>query len=218
MPVEENFEHGREHGSCSELNFSRSTPRADSWTSLLLASANLYQTIQATLTDALSEEISTLCADDIDIQRLEELSAPKDNGTQSIKSRRTLENELLKPLSTDLMLILWRESDFASDAAVQAAGMMKTTDAITPITKSYIVKQVSTSKGIVDFDENKRLETQVARAFQALEIFGFCEKIPELERPNFKPVRATKRLDNVMEAVYSAVSEKIAEAVYRKDS
>lgn len=207
---------GEEH-SLAHVQPTEDRQRADAWTTLLLASADLYQSLRFALTQTLEERLFSLDQDEIDTPRIIELSTSKNDKSPEIKNRETLHDVLLKPLSQDLMVILWRESDFASEAAVTSAGMAKKFDAINPVTKNGIIAEIIEARGITSHPEQRRIETRVARTIRALEIFRLVEPIPGIGRSNFKPIQGTERLDSIMEEVYGKMASKLAHAVYRKD-
>lgn len=123
-------------------------------------------------------------------------------GFSSMKGSKRV---LLTPLAQDIMFIIWRESEFVSDTACFEAGLCRQFQSShEPITRNALNDLLCKGPPQLDPKPAAALKQSVDRICDALEVYGLIER--EHIRQNFKPMKGTQRLHDLMTSAHLALS------------
>ena len=172
-------------------------------TAIALAAGDLLKTAQDVFERRLEMQLDRIVLNDLQMAEVDRLIAKG-----AFTSEASFRKLLLKPLSVEIMFVIWRESDQVTAESLRAVGLSKRDASGKPMTRNALRNLVCSSRrglGAAEIDAMKRV---VERVCDAMEVLGLLEK--EEVRVNFKPISGTPLLASLLQNAFVSVSDVFA--------
>lgn len=121
-----------------------------------------------------------------------------------IQSMEGIKRILLTPMARDIMVLIWRESDFVSEEAISSVSLEKEFSN-QELTRNSLANLICDRSGLPSARDVSALKRTVDRIVEAMRILGLIEQ--HTVRANLKPIRATIMLDGILRRSLAAVAK-----------